>query len=711
MMVKKVEEEGEKEKKLYEEFMCACKADMGNLQGAVDDANKKIPELESLIAELEALLKKLKADVEQHKKDRAAAKAAIDEATEIRKKEAAAAKAESVDNTTTIAALKKAIAALEKGMGGAFLQTHAAAVLKRLLQSDRPVMGNLMDADRDDLAAFLDAPAYGNEYAPQSGEIVGILKQMLDEMIASEHDGSEREEKANIAFKLTVKAKLKEIAALNKLVEDKLTRIGEISVKLAMSKNDLEDTQEGLGDNSKMLADLEASCKSKTGEWEERCKMRAMELAALADTIKVLNDDDALDLFKKTLPSASLLQVKVTSTALRQRALAKILALRSARPQLDLIALALNGKKIGFGEIIKMIDEMVVTLKKEQDDDDAKMEYCKNQLDTTDDKLKELGHTLEDQESQLAALQEGITTTTAEIDALEDGITALDKSVAEATEQRKKEHDEYSQLMAGNGAAKELILFAKNRMQKFYNPKLYKPPPKRELTEEERITLNNGGTLAPTAAPAGIAGTGIAVFAQVSEREAQPETETQTVEVSVSAGSSGGGASVNTGSVSANVAAKSEVKTADPGKVDLGAAPETFGGGGDYKKSESSGGALALMDLLVKDLTKEMTEAEAEEKNSQADYEKMLKDSATKRAEDSKAVTDKTEALANMQGELESTEEAKASTEKDIAATNEYLASLHTECDFIMKFYTTRQEARASEIDAMGNAKAVLSGA
>merc|ERR1719183_2515467 len=112
------------------------------------------------------------------------------------------------------------------------------------------------------------------------------------------------------------------------------------------------------------------------------------------------------------------LQVKVTTSELRQRALAQIRSLRSARPRIDLIALALKGKKIGFGEIIKMIDEMVVTLKKEQADDDAKMEYCKNQLDTTDDKLKELGHTLEDQESQLAALQEGITTTTAEIDAL-----------------------------------------------------------------------------------------------------------------------------------------------------------------------------------------------------------------------------------------------------------------------------------------------------
>merc|ERR1719454_1813202 len=568
--MKKVEEEGEKEKKLYEAFMCACKADLGNLQGAVDDANKKIPELESLIAELEALLKKLKADVDQHKKDRAAAKAAIEAAVEIRKKEAAAAQAESVNNQVYIKALEKAIAALEKGMAGAFLQTSAATVLKRLLQSDSPIIGNLMDADRQDLAAFLDAPAYGNEYVPQSQEIVGMLKQMLDEMIAGEKDGSAREEKANIAFKLTLKAKLAEIAALNKLIEAKLTRIGELSVKLATSKNDLEDTQEGLGDNSKMLADLDASCKTKTAEWEERCKMRAMELAALADTIKVLNDDDALDLFKKTLPSASLLQVQVRQHELRQRALTMIHTLARSegrkRPQLDFIALALSGKKIGFGKIIKMIDDMIANLKQEQADDDGKMQYCTAQLDTADDKKKTLERTVSDLENEIAGLKEAIITVTGEIDALEDGIRALDKSVAEATEVRKEEHEEYAELMASDGAAKELILYAKNRMQKFYNPKLYKAPPKRELTEEERITLNNGGTLAPTAAPAGIAGTGITVFAQVARRSSEPTTETQTVEVSVDASASGGAgaASINTGSVSASVKVKSEVNTADP---------------------------------------------------------------------------------------------------------------------------------------------------
>merc|ERR1712003_25502 len=97
------------------------------------------------------------------------------------------------------------------------------------------------------------------------------------------------------------------------------------------------------------------------------------------------------------------------------------------------------------------------------------------------------------------------------------GIKALDKSVAEATEQRKEENTEFKDLMASNTAAKDVMAYAKNRLNKFYNPKLYKAPPKRELSEEDRITLNMGGTLAPTAAPGGIAGTGIAVLADVSQ--------------------------------------------------------------------------------------------------------------------------------------------------------------------------------------------------
>merc|ERR1719191_1998153 len=166
-------------------------------------------------------------------------------------------------------------------------------------------------------------------------------------------------------------------------------------------------------------------------------------------------------------------------------------------------------KKVGFETVIKMIDDLVALLAKEQAEDDKKKAWCEAELDTKDDEKKALEHDISDLEKAIADAEETVATLKSEIEALEDGIKELDKAVEEATEIRKEEHEDFVENLAANNAAIELIGFAKNRMQKFYNPKLYKPPPKRELSEEERITMNMGGTLAPTNAPGGIAGTGI----------------------------------------------------------------------------------------------------------------------------------------------------------------------------------------------------------
>merc|ERR1719472_804941 len=319
------------------------------------------------------------------------------------------------------------------------------------------------------------------------------------------------------AYDELMAAKEKEVNALTKSIEEKMVRLGNLQVEIVEMKEDLDDTAKAMLEDKKFLADLEKNCATKADEHAANQKLRSEELLALADTIKILNDDDALELFKKTLPgaSASLLQLQVTAADQRRQALSAIRA--NGRPELNFIALALQGKKVDFSKVIKMIDEMVVTLKTEQQDDDDKKEYCSMQFDLADDKKKSLERSVSNLEKAIDKAAEGIKALAAEIKALQEGIAALDKSVAEATEQRKEENADYTELMANDGAAKELILFAKNRMQKFYNPKLYKAPPKKELTEEERITLNMGGTLAPTNPPGGIAGTGIGFFAQVAQ--------------------------------------------------------------------------------------------------------------------------------------------------------------------------------------------------
>merc|ERR1719504_237585 len=225
-------------------------------------------------------------------------------------------------------------------------------------------------------------------------------------------------------------------------------RVGNLGVKIAELENDLEDTSEGLAEDKKFYADLDKNCELKKKEWEDYKEMQSTEMVALADTIKVLNDDDALELFKKTLPAAgsSFMQVQFTSKALRQQVLSVLRKGRTGRkadPRLDLIEVAMHGGKMGFGKIIKMVDSLVVELKAEQGVDDDKKKYCLAEFDKAEDKKNGLDLDISDLEKAIADGEESIATLKSEIAALNDGIKKLDKSVAEATETRKQEHDDY----------------------------------------------------------------------------------------------------------------------------------------------------------------------------------------------------------------------------------------------------------------------------
>merc|ERR1711957_476062 len=235
----------------------------------------------------------LVADLKAHKADRAGAKGAIQKATALREEEAAAFAKESSDSKTNIAALAQAIPAIEKGMGG-FLQTSAAQVVKQL-----SINMDMSGVDREMLTSFLSSKS---GYAPASGEIVGILKTMKDEMTADLTDATAAEDGAIASFGELVAAKTKEVDALTAAIESKTARSGELAVKHAEMMNDLDDTREDLEESKKFLADLDVNCENKKKEWALYQKMQGEELLALADTIKVLNDDDALELFKKTLP-------------------------------------------------------------------------------------------------------------------------------------------------------------------------------------------------------------------------------------------------------------------------------------------------------------------------------------------------------------------------------------------------------------------------
>merc|ERR1719215_2232846 len=279
----------------------------------------------------------------------------------------------------------------------------------------------------------------------------------------------------------------------------------------------------------------------------------------------------------------------------------------------------------------------------EQEEDDSKKEWCEEELDKTEDTKKVLQNKVSDLETAIDDASESITNLKAEIEALDDGIRALDKEVADATENRKTEQDDNKATYAANAAAVDLLGFAKNRLNKFYNPSQYKAPPKRQLSEEDQITLNMGGTLAPTEAPGGIAGTGIDLMQNSAAPPPPPE---------------------------ANLAYKT--------------------------KGEESSGVIVMIDTLINDVEKENQVMKLEEEDAQSDYEKFMSDAKNKRAEDSKSMSDAEGSLAETNEQME---------------TEKYLGEVHAECDWLMKYYDVRAEARTGEIDAMGKAKDVLNGA
>jgi len=659
-MQKKVEEEGVKGQELYDKFMCFCKNAGGDLKASITAADTKIPAVGASIKEAEAQKTGAEADLKAAQVDRSEAKAAMATATAIREKEAAAYAAEKSMYDTNIAALGKATKAIEGGLLGSFLQTSTAEAVRRLALDSQ----DMEQQDRQDILAFLS----GKDEAPSSGEIVGILKQMSETMSKSLAEATSVEEGAIKTYESLMASKEKEVDVLTSSIEAKTVQIGELGISIVSMKNDLTETEAQLLEDQAFLADLAKSCKSKTAEWDEAKKMRAEELAAISETIKVLNDDDSLELFKKTLPGASsFMQIQENSERLRARALAAVQAGlqrgvngRVGRTEMGLISLALRGKTIGFEKVIAMIDEMVGTLKKEQLDDDHKKEYCAAQFDFAEDKKKSLERKIADETAAIESAEEGVATLAEEIKALTDGIKALDKEVAAATEQRKEEAAAFTELMASDSAAKEVLLFAKNRLNKFYNPKLYNPPPKRVLSSEDEIVVSMGGTLAPTQPPGGIAGTGISLVEvhAHTQKVAQPE------------------------------------------------GPAAYA-----KQSESNTGVIAMIDLLVKDLDKQMQESEVEEKDAKADYASMMKDSADKRAQDSSSLVEKEAAKADLEAALEGHKESKAGAGKELMGTEGYISSLHAECDWLLKYFDVRKSARDEEIDGLGKAKAVLSGA
>merc|ERR1719293_350580 len=108
-------------------------------------------------------------------------------------------------------------------------------------------------------------------------------------------------------------------------------------------------------------------------------------------------------------------------------------------------------------------------------------------------------------------------------------------------------------------------------------------------------------------------------------------------------------------------------------------------------KSEEHGGVVAMMDLLIADLDKEMASMTTQEKDDQAEYEAFMGEAGDKRAADSKSTDHK-------------------DTTKELYLKEMEIKDFHLDCDWLLANFELRKSARAGEVDSLKKAKAVLSG-
>merc|ERR1719174_276069 len=387
-MQKEVEAEGKKEEGLFDNFMCYCSGGEGALEASITQGKAQIEQLTADIERGTAEKSQLDQDVATHKADRTAAEKTIKESTALREREAAEFGATSGDMKSNIQAMAGALDALKKGLSASLLQTGVGSVLRNIVKTSPAVR----DGERDMLMSFLET---GDGAEGGSDQIIGIVSQMKETMEADLKEAEAKEADAKATFESLGSSKTSEIAAAGKAIESKSARAGTVAVEIVQNKADLESTEKAVAEDTDFKANLAKNCATKQKEWDERCKLQAQEIEAISDTIELLNSDDVLELFKKTLPSAaasSFIQTAATTRSQTRRVQALIKNAMSSdkahTANRHLMLMSLRSGVHGFEKVVGMVDGMVGVLEEEQKQDDKTDVWCLDELDKAKEEAK-----------------------------------------------------------------------------------------------------------------------------------------------------------------------------------------------------------------------------------------------------------------------------------------------------------------------------------
>merc|ERR1719409_2198883 len=634
-MLKQLEKEAEEDEEIYDQLACWCETNDKEKTKSIADAESHIEDLTTKIEELTAGSARLNTEIKNLEKEVAENQNALDQATAIRQKELAEFNAEEKDLLQSISALKSAITVLSKHNAGALVQmpaghlTSIAATVNYQLQKWAPLLkGVLKHSERKALAAFVQNPEGAllqkkAGYAPQSGEIFGILEQMKESFETNLADTQKEEMQNQKAYDELKAAKEEEIKAGQDQIDAKTQELASTDEKLAESKEDLEDTKNSLSADEEFLMMLKEKCSTTDAEWEERQKTRQLEMEACSKALAVLSSDDAHDLFTKTF-NPSFVQMETSMHSERRTQASKLLSTVAKKLQNPRLAtLAVRVRLDAFTRVKKAIDDMVAQLTKEKEDEIKHKDFCVDEFNTNElqtekkDRAKlDLTAKIEDLDSTNAAL-------TKAIDTLKSEVAEMQVQMKRAGEDREKENKEFQMTVADQRATQKLLTAALNILKGFYEKKAK-------------------AALLQTQQPAG---------------------------------------------------------------------PPPPPGFEAYKKNAAAGGVMGMIQQIINDAKAMEAEAIRSEEDAQKAYEDFVKETNASIEAKSKDIVNKSESKAKAEADLVEAKENKEAVMLELEQLANYKAELHSSCDFVMKNFDLRQTARDEEIEALKQAKAILSGA
>jgi phage host-nuclease inhibitor protein Gam len=634
-MQAQLEKEAEEDEETYQKVACWCETNDKEKTAAIADAEAHITDLTSTIEELTATSAKLNTEIKNLEAEIAKNQEALDKATAMRQKELAEFNEEEKDMLQSIGALKSAIIVLSKH--NSFLQVpseqliNIAAMLQWQFHKHASLLrGMITPREHKMVTAFVQSPGdyfdaeptFKQSYAPQSGAIFGILKQMKETFETNLSSSQKEEMQSQADYESLKAAKESEIKAGTELKDTKTQELADTDEKNVNAKTDLEDTRNSLSADQKFLMNLKETCQMTDQEWEERQKSRAEEIKGVSEALAILTSDDAHDTFTKTF---NFVQVRMRSRATRARDSASKMLFNAAKKYSNprLAALATRVRLDAFTKVKAAIDDMIAALLKEKADEIKHKDFCTEGLNTNERETELKQRDIEELEAKISDLTTQIDELTKAIATLESEIAEMQTQLKRAGEDREMENKDFQTTVADQRATKELLNKALNVLKPIFDKK----------------------------------------FLQLGAKVGQP------------------------------------------------AGPPPPPGFKEYKQSAGAGGVMGMMEQIIRDTETLEAEAIKAETDAQKAYESYVKDTNKSIEEKTRSITEKTGEKADADADKVAAEEAKETAMNEAQQLANENADLHKSCDFTLKNFDIRQEARDQEVEALRQAKAILSGA